>query len=101
MEGTLTYRRIRSWWKRTWEAPTPNLQASTKGSMELLRVTGLHAFYGEAHILHGIDFKVGRGEGVILLGRTGAGRTTTLKASLGIVGPRYGSVSIDSREQMS
>ena len=66
--------------------------------MELLRVTGLHAFYGESHILHGVDFKVDRGEVVILLGRNGAGRTTTLKAILGLVGARSGSVTIDGRE---
>ena len=56
--------------------------------MELLRVTGLHAKYGDSHILHGVDFKVDRGEVVILLGRNGAGRTTTLKAILGLVGTR-------------
>jgi branched-chain amino acid transport system ATP-binding protein len=66
--------------------------------MELLRVTGLNAFYGESHILHGVDFKVDRGEVVILLGRNGAGRTTTLKAILGLVGRRSGSVLIDGRE---
>jgi branched-chain amino acid transport system ATP-binding protein len=66
--------------------------------MELLRVTGLHAFYGESHILHGVDFTVDRGEVVILLGRNGAGRTTTLKAILGLVGARSGSVTIDGQE---
>jgi branched-chain amino acid transport system ATP-binding protein len=66
--------------------------------MEFLRVTNLHAFYGDSHILHGIDFKVDRGEVVILLGRNGAGRTTTLKAILGLVGARSGSVTIDGRE---
>ena len=66
--------------------------------MELLRVTGLHAFYGESHILHGVDITVDRGEVVILLGRNGAGRTTTLKAILGLVGARSGSVTIDGHE---
>jgi branched-chain amino acid transport system ATP-binding protein len=66
--------------------------------VELLRVTGLHAFYGESHILHGVDFTVDRGEVVILLGRNGAGRTTTLKAILGLVGARSGSVTIDGHE---
>jgi branched-chain amino acid transport system ATP-binding protein len=66
--------------------------------MELLRVTGLQAFYGESHILHGVDFKVDRGEVVILLGRNGAGRSTTLKAILGLVDRRTGSVLIDGRE---
>ncbi len=67
-------------------------------TVELLRVTGLHAFYGESHILHGVDFKVDRGEVVILLGRNGAGRTTTLKAIMGLVGRRSGSVMINGRE---
>jgi branched-chain amino acid transport system ATP-binding protein len=66
--------------------------------MEFLRVTGLHAFYGDSHILHGVDFRVDRGEVVILLGRNGAGRTTTLKAILGLVGARSGSVTIDGHE---
>ncbi len=66
--------------------------------VELLRVTDLHAFYGESHILHGIDFTVKRGELVTLLGRNGAGRTTTLKAILGLVGRRTGSVMMNGRE---
>ena len=65
---------------------------------ELLRVSGLHAFYGESHILHGVDFSVRRGEVVTLLGRNGAGRTTTLKAILGLVGRRTGSVMINGVE---
>lgn len=66
--------------------------------VEYLRVTGLHAFYGESHILHGVDFRVNRGELVTLLGRNGAGRTTTLKAILGLVAKRSGSVMINGRE---
>jgi len=65
---------------------------------ELLRVRDLHAFYGESHILHGVDFNVQCGEVVTLLGRNGAGRTTTIKALLGLVGSRSGSVLIDGRE---
>jgi branched-chain amino acid transport system ATP-binding protein len=65
---------------------------------EYLRVTGLHAFYGESHILHGVDFTVNRGELVTLLGRNGAGRTTLLKAILGLVDKRSGSVMINGRE---
>jgi len=65
---------------------------------EYLRVTGLHAFYGESHILHGMDFRVNRGECVTLLGRNGAGRTTTLKAILGLTGRRTGSVMMNGRE---
>ncbi len=66
--------------------------------VELLRVTDLHAFYGESHILHGMDFRVNRGELVTLLGRNGSGRTTTLKAILGLVSHRTGSVMLNGRE---
>ena len=65
---------------------------------ELLRVTGLHAFYGESHILHGVDFSVARGELITLLGRNGSGRTTTLKSIVGLVGRRTGSVVMNGRE---
>jgi branched-chain amino acid transport system ATP-binding protein len=68
---------------------------------ELLRVRGLHAFYGESHILHGLDFDVNRAEVVTLLGRNGAGRTTTLRALLGLVGKRTGSILIDGREAIA
>ena len=68
---------------------------------ELLRVTGLHAFYGESHILHGIDFVVNRGEVVTLLGRNGAGRTTTLRAILGLTGKRTGSIMVNGRETIA
>jgi len=66
--------------------------------VELLRVTNLHAFYGESHILHGVDFSVQKGELVTLLGRNGSGRTTTLKAILGLTGRRTGSVMMNGRE---
>ncbi|MFZ5510051.1 MAG: ABC transporter ATP-binding protein [Pseudomonadota bacterium] len=65
---------------------------------EYLRVTDLHAFYGESHILHGMDFVVNRGECVTLLGRNGAGRTTTLRAILGLTGRRTGSIMLNGRE---
>lgn len=67
-------------------------------AIEYLRVTGLHAFYGESHILHGMDFRVNRGECVTLMGRNGAGRTTTLKAILGLTGKRTGSIMLNGRE---
>ncbi len=67
-------------------------------SAELLRVQRLHAFYGESHILHGVDLSVHAGEVVTLLGRNGAGRTTTLRALLGLVGRRSGSVIIHGQE---
>ena len=63
--------------------------------IEFLRLMDVHAFYGESHILHGIDLTVNRGEVVTLLGRNGAGRTTTLKAILGLVGRRTGSIMIN------
>jgi branched-chain amino acid transport system ATP-binding protein len=65
---------------------------------ELLRLSGVHAFYGESHILHGIDLSVGKGELVTLLGRNGAGRTTTLKAILGLTGKRSGSIQVNGTE---
>jgi branched-chain amino acid transport system ATP-binding protein len=64
---------------------------------EALRIAGLHAYYGESHVLHGVDCHVERGEVVTLLGRNGAGRTTTMKALLGLVG-RSGSVRINGSE---
>ena len=67
-------------------------------SNEMLRITDLHAFYGESHILHGIDLSVNEGELVTLLGRNGAGRSTTLKAILGLVGRRSGSVMVNGTE---
>ena len=70
-------------------------------STECLRISGLHAFYGESHILHGVDLSVNRGEVVTLLGRNGAGRTTTLKAILGLVGRRTGSIMIDGVEAIN
>jgi branched-chain amino acid transport system ATP-binding protein len=70
-------------------------------SADVLRVSGLHAYYGESHVLHGVDCHVGRGEVVTLLGRNGAGRTTTLRALLGLVGSRSGSVLINGRETVA
>jgi branched-chain amino acid transport system ATP-binding protein len=65
---------------------------------EILRIADLHAFYGESHILHGIDLRVNEGELVTLLGRNGSGRSTTLKAILGLVGRRSGSVMVNGNE---
>ncbi len=64
----------------------------------LLEVGGLQAWYGESHILHGMDFTVGRGELVTLLGRNGAGRTTALRAILGLTDRRTGTVRVRGRE---
>ncbi|MFM2318253.1 MAG: hypothetical protein RLZZ215_874 [Pseudomonadota bacterium] len=65
---------------------------------EKLRVSDLHAFYGESHILHGIDLHVNQGELVTLLGRNGSGRSTTLKAIMNMVGRRSGSININGTE---
>src|SRR6201993_619392 len=65
---------------------------------EILSVSNLEAWYGESHILHGINFNVNAGEVVTLLGRNGAGKTTTLKSVMGIIGKRTGSVRFDGRE---
>src|SRR5437764_11809321 len=64
----------------------------------MLTVNGLNAWYGESHILHGMDFEVNEGEVVTLLGRNGAGKTTTLKSIIGMVGRRQGSVRFEGRE---
>src|SRR5882724_13445313 len=64
----------------------------------LLAVKGLNAWYGESHILHGVEFEVPRGEVVTLLGRNGAGKTTTLKSIMGMVSRRRGSVRLEGRE---
>lgn len=69
--------------------------------VEMLRVANLHAFYGESHVLHGIDFNVNRGEVVTLLGRNGAGRTSTLRAVLGLTGQRSGSITVNGRETIT
>lgn len=65
---------------------------------EVLRISGLHAWYGESHVLHGVDLTVHRGEVVTLLGRNGAGRTSTLKSVLGLVGKRQGSIMVNGKE---
>jgi len=67
-------------------------------SRPLLEVAGLEAWYGESHILHGVDFNVRQGEVVTLLGRNGAGKTTTLKSIMGMVGKRKGSVRFEGTE---
>jgi branched-chain amino acid transport system ATP-binding protein len=64
----------------------------------MLKLANLEAWYGESHILHGVEFSVQEGEIVTLLGRNGAGRTTTLRAIMGLVGRRKGSVKIEGIE---
>ena len=67
---------------------------------EFLRISNLHAWYGESHILHGVDLTVHKGEVVTLLGRNGAGRTTTIKSIVGLVGKRTGSITINGQESI-
>jgi branched-chain amino acid transport system ATP-binding protein len=64
----------------------------------LLQIKGLNAWYGESHILHGVDFEVQGGEVVTLLGRNGAGKTTTLKSIMGMIEKRSGSVQFRGEE---
>lgn len=63
-----------------------------------LEIKNLHAWYGESHILHGVDLHVSKGEVVTLLGRNGAGRTTTMRSILGLTGARKGSIQVDGTE---
>ncbi|MCY0857010.1 MULTISPECIES: ABC transporter ATP-binding protein [unclassified Cupriavidus] len=63
-----------------------------------LEIKDLHAWYGESHILHGVDLTVNPGEVVTLLGRNGAGRTTTLRAIMGLTGQRKGSIRVNGTE---
>jgi branched-chain amino acid transport system ATP-binding protein len=66
-----------------------------------LEVKGLNAWYGESHVLHGVDFHVDEGEVVTLLGRNGAGRTSTLRAIMGLTGSRKGSVKVMGQEAIA
>ncbi len=72
--------------------------AAAAATAHALEISGLHAWYGESHVLHGIDLKVAPGEVVTLLGRNGAGRTTTLRAIMGLTGARRGSIRINGVE---
>jgi branched-chain amino acid transport system ATP-binding protein len=63
----------------------------------LLQARGLHSFYGDSHILHGVDFTIGRGEAVGLMGPNGMGKSTWLKSLVGVVTPRRGEVSVGGR----
>src|ERR1700691_1606486 len=85
-----------SGWGMTDAALAPTRTAS--GAAPLLAISGLEAWYGESHILHGVDFDVRPGEVVTLLGRNGAGKTTTLKSIMGIVGKRKGSARFEGKE---
>src|SRR5438445_8637024 len=67
----------------------------------LLSVGKLQAWYGESHVLHGVDLEVRRGELITLVGRNGAGKTTTLKSIMGMIGKRTGSVKLDLVETIA
>ncbi len=82
-------------------ATTEGLKTPATGTAPLLRVSGLEAWYGESHVLHGIDFDVAPGEVVTLLGRNGAGKTTTLKSIMGVIGKRKGSVVLEGTETIA
>ncbi len=72
--------------------------AAAPAGAPLLAVRNLNAWYGESHVLHGVDFDVATGEVVTLLGRNGAGKTTTLKSIMGVVPRREGSIAFEGRE---
>lgn len=77
-------------------AITPAVAGETR-----LKIQGLNAYYGESHVLHGIDIEVKRGEVVALLGRNGAGKTSTLRSIMGLVGRRTGSIHFDGVETVN
>ncbi len=79
-------------------APANASTTPMPGGKPLLSVSGLEAWYGESHILHGVNFDVHPGEVVTLLGRNGAGKTTTLKSIMGIVAKRKGAVFFEGKD---
>ena len=72
--------------------------SDTSAAQPILQIENLEAWYGESHILHGINFNVRPGEVVTLLGRNGAGKTTTLKSIMGIIGKRTGTIRFDGQD---
>src|SRR5213080_5045319 len=80
------------------ETATAEAPAKAASGGNLLQVRNLEAWYGESHILHGINFNVNAGEVVTLLGRNGAGKTTTLKSVMGIIGKRTGSIRFGGQD---
>ena len=70
-------------------------------AVPFLEVSGLQGWYGESHVLHGVDFTVAEGEVVTLLGRNGAGRTSTLRAIMGLIGSRKGSIKVRGTETIA
>ena len=80
------------------DVTAPARAAPAGAAAPMLQVSGLEAWYGESHVLHGVDFHVGEGEVVVLLGRNGAGKTTTMKSIMGLVPRREGSIGFRGRE---
>jgi branched-chain amino acid transport system ATP-binding protein len=74
---------------------------ATSNQQPALEISGLQAWYGESHILHSVDLSVKQGEVITLLGRNGAGRTTTLRAIMGLTGARKGSIRINGVEAIN
>ena len=68
---------------------------------QLINIENLQAWYGESHILHGVNLTVNKGEVVTLLGRNGSGRTTTLRAIMGLTGSRSGSIKVNGVESIT
>ncbi len=77
------------------------LDQTAMRSIPMLEIGGLNAWYGESHVLHGVDFEVREGEVVTLLGRNGAGKTTTMKSIMGLVPKREGSIRFKGTETAS
>jgi len=75
--------------------------APSDTSQPVLRVRGLNAWYGESHVLHGMDFDLFPGEVITLLGRNGAGKTTTMRSIIGIMSKRRGSILVDGIETIA
>lgn len=73
----------------------------TQATDNAIEVTQLHAYYGESHVLHGVDIHVRRGELVTLLGRNGSGRSSTIRSIMGLVGRRSGSIRIAGQETIA
>src|SRR5882757_3323807 len=90
-------RAIRRSSRRIWEPAMPDPAGAAR---QLLRIEDLHAWYGESHVLHGMGFAVGEGEVVSLLGRNGAGKTTSLKSIMGMIGKRQGSIRFGGQEMV-
>lgn len=74
--------------------------ASHSDSQNVLAIENLEAWYGESHVLHGVSFSLRRGEVVAMLGRNGSGRTTTLRAIMGLMDRRKGTITIDGKDTM-